>query len=162
MPDPTAHHLGHDAIHTCWDASLLPRLTLAPGDTCTFATREASQGRAARDAIASLAGDLDPELAAILEAAGRVERAAGPGTELGGHALSGPVAIDGAEPGDTLLVEVVEIVTGAWAGHRAVRRGEVCSATSSRSGRSTSGTSAPAPTRCSRPGSACRCVPSAA
>jgi len=114
MPDPTAHHLGHDAIHTCWDASLLPRLTLAPGDTCTFATREASQGRADRDAIASLAGDLDPELAAILEAAGRVERAAGPGTELGGHALSGPVAIDGAEPGDTLLVEVVEIVPGAW------------------------------------------------
>ena len=108
------HHLGHDAIHTCWDNTLSPRLTLAPGDTCVFETREPSQGKAARDATAGLAAGLDPELADLIAAAARHEPATGPGTGLQGHALTGPVFIEGAEPGDTLLVEVVEVLPAAW------------------------------------------------
>jgi acetamidase/formamidase len=108
------HHLGHDAIHTYWDNALPPRLTLAPGDTCVFETREPSQGKAARDAMAHLASDLDPDLATIVAAAARHEPATGPGTEGSGHALTGPVFVAGAEPGDTVLVEVLEVRPAAW------------------------------------------------
>ena len=109
------HHLGRAAIHTCWDHNLPPRLTLEAGDTCVFETREPSQGGVARDisgAPPPFDGDL--ELATLIATAATLPPATGPGTELGGHALTGPVFIRGAEPGDTLLVEVVEVVTGAW------------------------------------------------
>lgn len=46
------HRLGREAIHTCWDNTLPPRLTIAPGDTFVFETREPSQGGVARDIIA--------------------------------------------------------------------------------------------------------------
>jgi acetamidase/formamidase len=108
------HHLGHDAIHTSWDNALPPRLTLPPGDTCVFETREPSQGKSARDALAHHAADLDPELAALVAAAARHEPAIGPGSELRGHALTGPVYISGAEQGDTLLVEIVDIRPAEW------------------------------------------------
>lgn len=109
-----AYHLGHEAIHTAWDNSLPPRLTLAPGDTCVFETREPSQGRVARDVTAAHAVGLDPAIAALMATDALHEPAMGPGTELGGHALTGPVAIAGADPGDTLLVDVVEVRPGAW------------------------------------------------
>ena len=109
------HRLGGEAIHTCWDNALPARLTIDPGDTVVFETREPSQGDAARDSIAR--GDdvgVDPEVAAHIAAAARVAPATGPGTELDGHALTGPVAVAGAAPGDTLVVEVVEVVPAAW------------------------------------------------
>jgi len=109
-----AHRLGIDAIHTGWDASLPPRLPLEPGDTCVFETREPSQGGVARDICGEGTFDGDPALAAMITAAAAVQPAAGPGTELAGHALTGPVFIAGAEPGDTLLIDVVEVVTGGW------------------------------------------------
>jgi acetamidase/formamidase len=71
------HYLGHDAIHTSWDNTLPPQLTLAPGDTCIFETREPSQGKAARGAMAHLAADLDPDLATIVAAAARHDPATG-------------------------------------------------------------------------------------
>lgn len=108
------HHLGYESIHTSWDNSLAPRLAIAPGDTCVFQTREPSHGDIARDITTHLAADLDPALAAIIANAARHERATGPGTEERGHALTGPVFISGAEPGDTLLVEVVDIVPAEW------------------------------------------------
>lgn len=108
------HQLGYGAIHTSWDNSLAPRLTIAPGDTCVFRTREPSQGARARDITTYLADDLDPELAAIIAEDAHHEPATGPGTEERGHALTGPVFISGAEPGDTLLVEVVDIVPAEW------------------------------------------------
>jgi acetamidase/formamidase len=108
------HYLGHEAIHTSWDNALPPRLTLAPGDTCVFETREPSQGKSAREAMAHHAAPLEPELAAIVAAAARHEPATGPGTELRGHALTGPVFISDAEPGDTLLVEIVDIRPAEW------------------------------------------------
>lgn len=108
------HHLGRESIHTSWDNALPPRLTLAPGDTCVFETREPSQGKIARDVMAAPAPGLDPELAAIIAADARHEPASGPGTGEKGHALTGPVFVTGAEPGDTLLVEVVQIQPAAW------------------------------------------------
>ena len=110
----TTHHLTREAIHTCWDRALPPRLTIAPGDTVVFETLEASWGKIARDVAAGEVAGVAPELAALIAASAYPEPAKGPGTELHGHALTGPVAIDGAEPGDTLVVEVVEIVPAAW------------------------------------------------
>ena len=108
------HHLGDEAVHTSWDNSLPPRLTLAPGDTCVFQTREPSQGQVARDMTSELASGLDPALAAIVADDARHERATGPGTEERGHALTGPVFISGAEPGDTLLVRIIDIQPADW------------------------------------------------
>lgn len=108
------HFLGHDAIHTYWDNALSPRLTLAPGDTCVFETREPSQGGKAREITTCPGADLDAGLAAIVAGAARHEPATGPGTEGAGHALTGPVFIVGAEPGDTLLVEVVDVLPAEW------------------------------------------------
>lgn len=108
------HHLGYEAIHTSWDNSLPPRLTIAPGDTCVFRTREPSHGDVARDITTHLSANLDPALAAIIADDARHERATGPGMEERGHALTGPVFISGAEPGDTLLVEVVDILPAPW------------------------------------------------
>lgn len=108
------HHLGHEATHTYWDNALPPRLTITPGDTCVFETREPSQGKAARDAMTNLGTDLDPDLAALVATAASRDPATGLGTEMGGHALTGPVYIEDAEPGDTLLVEVLQILPSEW------------------------------------------------
>ena len=111
---PHTHRLGRDAIHTCWDQRLPPRLTLAPGDTGVFTTREPSQGGAIREMAATIQTTVDPDLAALVAAAAETPRATGPGTELGGHALTGPVYVTGAEPGDTLLIEVLDVVPGTF------------------------------------------------
>lgn len=118
MDLPTAGRtlrLGREAIHTCWDNALPPRLTVNPGDTVVFETREPSQGGVARHVVAAGgAVDAGSEVATLIAAAARVAPATGPGTDLDGHALTGPVAVVGAEPGDTLLVEVVRVLPAGW------------------------------------------------
>ena len=44
----TVHSLGREAIHTVWDASLPPALTVRPGDTVVLETLDASYGSVAR------------------------------------------------------------------------------------------------------------------
>jgi acetamidase/formamidase len=107
---PTTHRLGHEAIHTYWDNSLPPRLTIAPGDTVIFETLEPSRGRAARDFAAAPPAEFDPALAAIIAASARPEVP----TPMTGHALTGPVYVTGAETGDTLLVTVIEVRPVEW------------------------------------------------
>lgn len=106
----TTHHLGHEAIHTYFDNSLPAALTIAPGDTVVFATLEPSRGRVARNFAADPHRDVDPALAALIAAAARPEVP----TPLGGHALTGPVAIAGAEPGDALDVTIVAVRPAPW------------------------------------------------
>ena len=103
-------HLGRETVHTYWDNALPPRLTIDPGDTVVFETLDASYGGAARQVAERAPAELDPQLAALIAAAAYP---ADPDHQ-GGHPLTGPVAIRGAEPGDTLAVEVVEIVPGKW------------------------------------------------
>ncbi len=111
---PSHHALGLNAIHTYWDRSLPAKLTIEPGDTVTFTTREPSQGGVALDL--KVAGEVggDPELIALIAAIDTAPMATGLGTELGGHALTGPVAVTGAEPGDGLIVEVVSVEPSFW------------------------------------------------
>ncbi len=109
-----AHRLGRNAIHTSFDNALPPRLTVAPGDEVTFATREASGGWFARDVAAARDPGADPELVALVAASAEPAPPPEPGGEPSGHPLTGPVAVAGAEPGDALAVEVVSVVPGAW------------------------------------------------
>src|SRR5215211_6950257 len=98
------HRLGREAIHTYWDNALPPRLTIEPGETVVFETLEPSQGEVARD-IASGKWQVpaaDPDVVAVAVSSA----SPGPPSDLEdeeqGHALTGPVAVVGAEPGDTL------------------------------------------------------------
>lgn len=103
------HQLGREAIHTAWDNAIPSALTIQPGETVVFDTLEASHGQTARLVAAGELPVAPPELAEIV-AAGAYPRSDSPG----GHPLTGPVAIAGAEPGDTLIVEIVTIEPAAW------------------------------------------------
>ncbi len=88
-----AHHdLDTSTLHQTWDSSIEPRLHIRSGDTVTFQTMDARNGF------------YDPAL----------DRDVHDTPPFVGHPLTGPVWMEGAEPGDTLEVEVVEILTGDW------------------------------------------------
>ncbi len=107
--DRRAHHLGREAIHMYWDHALPPALTVAPGDTVVFDTLDASYGRAARQ-VQEQPGDLDPALVSLIAAGSYTT----PPNAGNGHPLTGPVAVAGAAPGDTLVVEILDIEPGLW------------------------------------------------
>lgn len=104
------HHLSRDAIHTYFDNSLPPHLTIAPGDTVVFETLEPSGGRVARDLAAAPPPDLAPDFVAaiVAQAYPAIE------TPMPGHHITGPVFVEGAEPGDTLQVTIIEVRPAAW------------------------------------------------
>ena len=89
----TVHHLPPDAVHYRWSNAYPPAWKIESGDTVVFETPEISKGQLSPnstvEAIATL--DFDPI-----------------------HQISGPVAIRGAEPGDTLVVEFIDIVPKSW------------------------------------------------
>ena len=89
----TTHRLDHSRTHCFWDNSLEPRLRIAPGDTVVFETLEASEGQMQPSSTSDSLRTL------IFE---RI------------HPLTGPVWIDGAEPGDALEVEVVSLEHKGW------------------------------------------------
>lgn len=88
------YELGTEVRHYCWDNSIAPRLEIEPGDSVLFQTFDASDNEVQRD------GSIKHQ---------PIER-----PRPGGHALTGPVFIKGAQPGDTLVVEVLEVGTGEW------------------------------------------------
>ena len=79
--------------HYSWDKSLEPILEIEPGDSVWFETFDCSDNERQRDG-------------SIIERPGERLRP--------GHALTGPVFVKGAEPGDTLVIEVLEVGTGDW------------------------------------------------
>ncbi len=96
------HHLDASQIHREWNNALAPRLTIDPGDTVVFETRDAADGYySPRSTHADVLGR-------------------GP---FRGHPLTGPVAVRGARPGDTLVVEIVEMRPGAPFGWTNIRPG---------------------------------------
>jgi acetamidase/formamidase len=90
----TEHHLSVEHLHFVWDNSLPPVLRIAAGDSVTFDTWDASGHDVRRTFTAR-----------------DVERPRNPAR---GHALTGPVAIEGARPGQTLVVEVLEVAPATW------------------------------------------------
>jgi len=99
---PTTHRLDAGQVHYEWNNSIAPRLTIDPGDTVVFDTRDAADG------YYSLRSTSDDVL-------GR-----GP---FRGHPLTGPVLVRGAAPGDTLTVEVLAMKPAAPFGWTAIRPG---------------------------------------
>jgi acetamidase/formamidase len=96
LPSPETVHWGH------FDAKIPPRLAIDPGDTVTVVT--VSGG-------AVEVGDVARMGAAHREIVEKVK------PHLGPHILTGPIAVRGAEPGDTLEIRIKAIelsVDGGW------------------------------------------------
>jgi acetamidase/formamidase len=89
-PSPATVHWGH------FDAALPPALTIESGDTVTMSSVSGLPDQLPPDGQGSVA----PALRAIH---GAVERKMGP------HICTGPVAIRGAKPGDTLEVRIKSV-----------------------------------------------------
>jgi acetamidase/formamidase len=87
-------------LHGHFSPDLPPVLTVESGDTVVFRTLESGWDLGPRDPAAPGA---EPEIFAPRDP----ERDAG-------HALCGPVAVRGAEPGMTLEVRIDEVVAGDW------------------------------------------------
>jgi len=90
---PRHHHIHRGARHCGWDNTLPPHLTVAPGDTVEFEVLDAAGGQIDRHAGVEALGRLD--FAAV-------------------NPVTGPVCVDGAEPGDQLVVTVLGFTPSGW------------------------------------------------
>src|SRR4029077_17420191 len=88
-----AHLIGKDRFHHKWDNSLPPVAEIDPGDVVTFETEEVTAGQLQKGDPASKLGELDFNRL---------------------YPLGGPVYVKGAEPGDALEVEILELKPGSW------------------------------------------------
>jgi acetamidase/formamidase len=89
-------------VHYEWNNAIPPRLTIVPGDTVVFDTRDAADGYYTADST-------DADVAAR-----------GPSR---GHPLTGPVRVEGARPGDVLVVEILDVRPRAPFGWTHIRPG---------------------------------------
>jgi len=80
------HTIHRDCIHHGWDNSFKPRITIKPGETVEFETLDASSGQLSPNSTAADLAKLD---------LGRV------------NPVTGPVFVDGAQPGDALKVTLL-------------------------------------------------------
>ena len=87
------HYFPADEVHYTWDASNEPVITVDSGDTVVVHTRDVSDDQITPDSDTSAIAGLDWD---------RV------------YPLAGPVAVAGAEPGDTLAIEVLDLHTKGW------------------------------------------------
>ncbi len=87
------HRLSAEPTHSVWDRSLPPRLTIQPGDEVQFECVDASGGQVHPSMTAAEFQHIDR-------------------TRI--HSLTGPVWIDGAEPGDVLQVDVLSTQHRGW------------------------------------------------
>ena len=87
------HVLSAAPTHSRWNRALPPRLAIAPGDTVHMECLDASgaQVRPGMSVAEYLAIDR-----------GRI------------HALTGPIFVEGAEPGDVLQIEVLKVAHKGW------------------------------------------------
>jgi acetamidase/formamidase len=99
---PTTHKLDAAQVHKEWNNTIPPRVTIDPGDTVVFDTRDASDHYYSRKSTHA-------------DVLGR-----GPFT---GHPLTGPVFVRGAAPGDTLVVEILDVRPAYDFGWTAIRPG---------------------------------------
>ena len=87
------HAFPLDRVHFKWDTANEPVLTIASGDTVTYETRDVSDDQITPESAAGVVATLDWD---------RV------------YPLAGPVAVEGAEPGDTLAIEILDLQTRGW------------------------------------------------
>lgn len=87
------HTLGEPAIHHRWNAALPPALTIRSGDTVHFQCRDSSDGQVTPQSTVADFLRIDRD---------RI------------HALTGPVFIEEAQPGDILQVDILDVRHGGW------------------------------------------------
>jgi acetamidase/formamidase len=91
---PQTHYLRDDErVHYTWDTGHEPVLGIDSGDTVVVSTRDVSDNQIGRGSDSSAIADLNWAFV---------------------YPLSGPITVAGAEPGDTLAVEVLDIRTQGW------------------------------------------------
>ena len=88
------HSLSANPTHSVWDRSLAPRLTVDSGDIVHL------------ECVDATGSQLTPQSTAAEFMA--IDR-----TRI--HALTGPIAIAGAKPGDVLQIDVLEVAHRGWA-----------------------------------------------
>ena len=89
----TTHHLDDTQPHAFWDNTLPPRVHIQPGDTVVFETLEASAQQIQPHSTSEALRTVDSALV---------------------HPLTGPVYVEGAEPGDALVVDIISIKHKGW------------------------------------------------
>jgi acetamidase/formamidase len=90
---PTEHEFPDTLVHFKWDVGNEPGLTVQSGDIVRLESRDVSDNQLGPSSTASEIESLDWD---------RV------------YPLAGPIAVEGAEPGDTLAVEILELRTKDW------------------------------------------------
>ena len=93
MPSSQRHTIHAARHHFGWDNANQPVLTVAPGDTVEFEVVEASGGQLSQDSTVADVGALD--FAKV-------------------NPVTGPVYVDGAEPGDALKVTIESFAPVGW------------------------------------------------
>jgi acetamidase/formamidase len=88
-----SHELSPDLVHFRWDVGNEPALTISSGDTVSLESRDVADDQLTRDSTSADVESIDWE---------RV------------YPLAGPIAVEGAQPGDTLAVEILELRTKEW------------------------------------------------
>lgn len=87
------HYFPRDHVHFTWDTAHDPLLHIQSGDTVVYETRDVSDGQFGPDSTTEDINHLNWE---------RV------------YPLAGPVYVEGAEPGDTLAIEIVNLHPLGW------------------------------------------------
>src|SRR5262245_2066585 len=88
-----SHTIHKARSHFGWNHSIPPALTVAPGATVEFETVDASNGQIGPDSTVAAVGALD--FAKV-------------------NPVTGPVFIDGADPGDALQVTILHFKPSGW------------------------------------------------
>ena len=96
------HHLDRSVAHYEWNNALAPRLEIDPGDTVVFETRDAADSFYSRQSTHADVLNRGP---------------------FRGHPLTGPVRVRGAQPGDVLAIDILDVQPGADFGWTAIRPG---------------------------------------
>jgi len=87
------HLLTAEPTHSRWNADLAPRLIIASGDTVHFECQDSSGAQVHPAMTVEEFQSIDR---------GRI------------HALTGPIAVHGATPGDVLQIDVLEVAHKGW------------------------------------------------
>jgi acetamidase/formamidase len=89
----TTHYFPDDRVHFTWDAGNEPVITIESGDTVVVHTRDVTDNQITPTSTADALATIDWN---------RV------------YPLAGPIRIDGAAPGDTLAIELLDLHTEGW------------------------------------------------
>lgn len=87
------HTIHRHHCHHVWDNTIAPVLHVAPGETITFDITDASSGQITPDSTADVFADYDAD---------RV------------NPVTGPVFVDGAEPGDIVSIRLDSYAPSGW------------------------------------------------